>query len=50
MVLEEKRKCILCGKKLRSIGSDWKDRKFHKTCYKKRNEGCMDIYYKSDED
>lgn len=30
--------CLYCGKKLLPFKNDWKYRKYHKTCYKKKQE------------
>lgn len=41
---EASQKCEYCGKKLLVIGNDWNNRRFHKSCNKKRNEE-LDLKY-----
>jgi hypothetical protein len=36
--MDEVNKCLSCGKKLKLINMDWRTRKYHKTCYKKKQD------------
>ena len=30
--------CVLCGNQLRDLKKDWRERKYHKICFKKQKE------------
>lgn len=36
--MEETMKCLSCNKKLKLINMDWRTRKYHKKCYKLKQE------------
>jgi hypothetical protein len=36
--MEEINKCLSCGKKLKLINMDWRNRKYHKACWKRKQD------------